>query len=104
MDNDYDLDFIVAYQTGNEVVWYANDGPPILHLVGVINWTVSSARYLELIDSNDSASLGNYFNTKILLSPVQKAGIYLAVNDGKVYLLTQKLQTAVQGRLSRQSS
>ena len=26
VDNDYDLDLIVAYQTGNEVVWYANDG------------------------------------------------------------------------------
>ena len=71
------------------MVWYANDGNSTFTEGGVIN-SVSSPRYLELIDANDSSALGNYFNSKDIVIAGAN-GIYLAVNDGKGVFTTSKI-------------
>ena len=84
MDGDYDLDIIVAYQTTDEVVWYANDGSTNFSLGGIVASSLDGLdqpRYLELIDSNNSASLGNRFQSPDILIAA-KGGIYLSSNDG----------------------
>ena len=85
MDGDYDLDLIVAYQSSNEVVWYANDGSTNFSLGGVVASTangLSQPRYLELLDVNSSSAIGNRFQSPDILIAA-KGGIYLAANDGK---------------------
>ncbi|MDC1309714.1 Ig-like domain-containing protein [Opitutales bacterium] len=89
IDNDYDLDIIVAYQESNEVVWYANDGNSTFTEAGVIT-SVSSPRYLELIDANDSSSLGDHFKCPDIVIAGAN-GIYLAENAGKGVFTTSKI-------------
>ena len=89
IDNDYDLDIIVAYQASNEVVWYANDGNSTFTEAGVIT-SVSSPRYLELIDANDSSSLGDHFKCPDIVIAGAN-GIYLAENAGKGVFTTSKI-------------
>ena len=89
IDNDYDLDIIVAYQESNEVVWYANDGNSTFTEAGVIT-SVSSPRYLELIDANDSSSLGDHFKCPDIVIAGEN-GIFLAENAGKGVFTTSKI-------------
>ena len=89
IDNDYDLDIIVAYQASNEVVWYANDGNSTFTEAGVIT-SVSSPRYLELIDTNDSSSLGDHFKCPDIVIAGAN-GIFLAENAGKGVFTTSKI-------------
>jgi hypothetical protein len=85
MDGDYDLDLIVAYQSTDEVVWYANDGSSNFSVGGVVASSsngLSQPRFLELLDLNNSSVIGNRFQSPDLLIAA-KGGIYLAANDGK---------------------
>ena len=93
MDGDYDLDIIVAYQTTDEVVWYANDGSTNFSLGGIVASSLDGLdqpRYLELIDSNNSTSLGNRFQSPDILIAA-KGGIYLSSNDGNGSFASSKI-------------
>lgn len=85
VDGDYDLDLIVAYQLSDEVVWYANDGSCSFSVGGVVASSASGLdepRYLELLDLNNSSSLGDRFHSPDILIAA-KGGIYQAANLGQ---------------------
>ena len=70
MDGDFDLDLIVAYQSSDEVVWYANDGATNFSVGGVVASSVNGLdepRNLELFDANSSISIGNRFQSPDIL-------------------------------------
>ncbi|MBT3667379.1 MAG: hypothetical protein HN548_07850, partial [Opitutae bacterium] len=93
MDGDYDLDLIVAYQSTDEVVWYANDGATNFSVGGVVASTVNGLdepRNLELFDANNSSSLGNRFQSPDILIAA-KGGIYFAANNGKGMFSVSKI-------------
>ena len=93
MDGDFDLDLIVAYQSTDEVVWYANDGATNFSVGGVVASSVNGLdepRSLELFDANSSISIGNRFQSPDILIAA-KGGIYFAANNGKGIFSVSKI-------------
>ena len=93
MDGDFDLDLIVAYQSTDEVVWYANDGATNFSVGGVVASSVNGLdepRNLELFDANSSISIGNRFQSPDILIAA-KGGIYFAANNGKGIFSVSKI-------------
>ena len=93
MDGDFDLDLIIAYQSTDEVVWYANDGATNFSVGGVVASSVNGLdepRSLELFDANSSISIGNRFQSPDILIAA-KGGIYFAANNGKGIFSVSKI-------------
>ena len=95
MDGDYDLDLVVAFRDANEVVWYANNGSinPTFSQGGVVATSINGfeqPRYLEILDANNSSSIGNRFQSPDVLIAA-KGGIYLAANGGNGTFSTSKI-------------
>ena len=93
MDGDFDLDLIVAYQSTDEVVWYANDGATNFSVGGVVASSANGLdepRNLELFDANSSISIGNRFQSPDILIAA-KGGIYFAANNGKGIFSVSKI-------------
>ena len=88
VDEDGELDLIVANSDSSQVLWYRNLGGLKFDLGGVVADNIDNPYCLEVVDIDDAQNLGDPFACRDFLIGGRQA-IYLARNDGNGNLVSK---------------
>ena len=98
VDEDGELDLIVANSDSSQVLWYRNLGGLKFDLGGVVADNIDNPYCLEVVDIDDAQNLGDPFACRDFLIGGRQA-LYLARNDGNGIFVVSKLVLRVMKML-----